>query len=208
MNESANLKFTAGDLMSRKVKTIRAGTPLREAGAELVKLGIRGAPVIDERGKCVGVLSVTDLARWTSGWKEGRSSMPRTCPFQEKSRKPGGEETILCQLTEGRCPFQVRRELSNGSALVCSEPNCVPTDWQIVEMDTHPTKVVRDIMTTTVVTTSATTSSSELARLMLEHQVHRLIVVDAQEHPIGIVTVDDLLQVLAHPDLNAVNDKS
>jgi CBS-domain-containing membrane protein len=128
--------------------------------------------------------------------------MPRTCYFQEKYREPGGRETSLCRLAEGVCPFQRLREMPDGKlAAVCIEPNCVPTDWQIVEVESLPGDLARDFMTTGVVTVGPDAPVAELARLMLEHGVHRLVVIDPRGFPVGIVSVNDLLQVLAHADL-------
>jgi CBS domain-containing protein len=56
-------------------------------------------------------------------------------------------------------------------------------------------------MTTAIVTVDPATPVPELARLMLENRIHRLIVVNDQTCPIGVVSVDDLMQVLAHSEL-------
>jgi CBS domain-containing protein len=209
VNVTANplLALTAADLMSRDVETIRIDLSLRDAAALLARREVHGTPVVDGAGRCVGVLSVTDLARWASGSGVPKLQVPRTCSFQEKCREPGGRETILCRLAEGVCPLQRIRELPDGRiALACVEPHCVPVDWQVVELDSLPGATVRDFMTTTVVTTDPTTPVAALAQLMLEHQVHRLIVLDDQKHPIGVVTVNDLIQVLAHPELAVPGD--
>ena len=206
MSEAEN-QLLAGDLMSRDVETVRVDLPLQEAAERLIRSEVHGAPVVDDAGRCVGVLSVTDLARWASGWGELKAQLPRTCAFQEKVREPGGRETVSCRLAEGVCPLQRLRELPDGRlALGCTEPHSVPVDWQVVELESLPGNLVRDYMTTTVVTADPATSIPELARLMLEHQVHRLIVLDAHRHPVGVVTVNDLLQVLAHPEVVALGD--
>lgn len=87
--------------------------------------------------------------------------------------------------------------------LACAEPNSVPVDWQVVGTKADSNDVVRDFMTTTVVTADPATPVHELARLMLEHRVHRLIVLDDQRRPLGVVAIDDLMQVLAHPEIVA-----
>jgi CBS domain-containing protein len=201
--ENPLLSLTASDLMSRDVETLEEGLPLREAAERLAQRGIHGAPVVDRTGACVGVLSVSDLARWAVRRDEPGARLPRTCSFQKTCREPGGRETVLCRLAEGVCPFQRVREEPDGRAVIaCAEPHCVPTDWQMVELEALPGGAVRDYMTTTVVTVDPTVPVPELARLLLEHQVHRLIVLDGKRHPVGVVTVDDLLQVVAHPELN------
>jgi CBS domain-containing protein len=191
---------TVADLMSRTVKMISADMSLRDAAEQLVHYGVRGVPVVDADGRCVGVLSVSDLARWASGGRD-RSGQARTCRFQDRVREPGGRETVVCQLADGVCPFQVRRATEAGSVLACAEPNCVPTDWQMVQLEALPTEMVRDFMTTTVVSVGPEAPMPELARTMLDRGVHRVFVLDAGRRPVGVVAVDDLLQVIAHPEL-------
>jgi CBS domain-containing protein len=207
MNEAENQRLTAGDLMSRDVEAVSADLSLRDAAVQLARREVHGAPVVDDAGRCVGVLSVSDLARWASGRGDPKVQLPRTCAFQEKYRDPGGRETTLCRLAEGVCPFQRLREMPDGKlALACSEPHCVPVDWQMVEMESVPGDSVRDFMTTAVVTADPATPVPELARLMLEHQVHRLVVLDPQRRPVGVITVNDVLQVVAHPEIVAPGD--
>lgn len=56
--------LTAADLMHRPVHTIREDQSVHEAAAVLVEHAIQGAPVVNRFGKVVGVLSVTDIARY------------------------------------------------------------------------------------------------------------------------------------------------
>lgn len=197
-------QLTAGDLMSRDVETISANLSLSEAAARLARREIHGAPVVDDTGRCIGVLSVTDLARWAARQGDPVAGVPQTCAFQDKHREPGGRESALCRLAEGVCPMQRLREMPNGEfKLACIEPNSVPVDWQTVELGALPSDSVRDYMTTTVFAVDPTEPVAELARIMLDHQIHRLLVLDSERRPIGIVTVNDLLQVLAHPEIVA-----
>jgi CBS domain-containing protein len=197
------LSLTAGDLMNRDVRAIRDDMPLPDAAAQLTRFGVRGAPVVDAAGRCVGVLSVSDLARWAAGRADPGTPLPRACAFQEKYREPGGRETVLCLLAEGVCPLQRVREMPDGKlAIVCSEPHCVPTEWQMVESESAPA-VVRDVMTTEVVSVGPDAPVPELARVMLDRGVHRLLVLDPSGRPVGVVSADDLLQVLAHPEITA-----
>jgi predicted transcriptional regulator len=52
---------TAADLMTPNPLSLRDNATLREAVAFLIDRGISGAPVIDEAGRPVGVLSQTDI---------------------------------------------------------------------------------------------------------------------------------------------------
>jgi CBS-domain-containing membrane protein len=196
MNAMDTRPLTARDLMCRDVKTIAAETPLREAVQQLARWEIHGAPVVDDAGRCVGMLSVSDLARWYA-IRHPQVPLPRTCSFQAKQREPGGKETILCRLPEGVCPLQHLREMADGKlALVCTEPHCVPTDWQMVEVESLSGEAVRDLMTTVVITAKPETPIRELAQSMSEHHVSRLVVIDPGGCPVGVVTVNDLLPLL------------
>ena len=53
--------LTAEDLMSRPVEVLPQKMPLREAAHFMSQSQISGAPVVDEVGRCVGVLSATDF---------------------------------------------------------------------------------------------------------------------------------------------------
>lgn len=53
-------KTTAGDIMRRKLFTLTPDTSVMDAVALLLKKSVSGAPVIDEFGRLVGVLSELD----------------------------------------------------------------------------------------------------------------------------------------------------
>jgi CBS domain-containing protein len=55
---------------------------------------------------------------------------------------------------------------------------------------------VRHLMSRPAVTVHLNTSVERAARLMLEQHIHRLVVVDEEEAPIGVLTSTDLLRTL------------
>jgi CBS domain-containing protein len=55
------------DVMTRDVRTVSPGTPLKEAAAVLARNGISGLPVVDADGVVVGVLSEADILVKESG---------------------------------------------------------------------------------------------------------------------------------------------
>jgi CBS domain-containing protein len=203
MTESKDLlSLTAGDLMNRNVLALRADMPLREAARELIHAGVRGAPVVDDMDHCVGVFSVSDIARRAAQNSSRGMAFPRSCGFQQIVRSPHGGESIMCMLAAESCPYQRVQEQNDGHNMVmCMEPHAVPTDWQMVDLEVSPGDTVQDVMTTEVVMVDPETPVPDLARVMLDRGVHRLVVTDALGHPIGLVAVDELLQILAHPEL-------
>ncbi len=69
--------LTALDLMSRYVLTIPVGMSLRTAAHLLAQLRVSGAPVVNDRGACVGVISATDFLRRADGERKGRLLVAR-----------------------------------------------------------------------------------------------------------------------------------
>jgi predicted transcriptional regulator len=55
---------------------------------------------------------------------------------------------------------------------------------------------VRDVMTPTIHQVSVTASVAEVARIMVEQHIHRLVVTQGKE-PVGIITSMDLLKMIA-----------
>jgi CBS domain-containing protein len=55
--------LTVGDLMVTAVVTVRADEAIREAHADMVLGAFRHLPVLDERGRLVGILSDRDILR-------------------------------------------------------------------------------------------------------------------------------------------------
>jgi CBS-domain-containing membrane protein len=148
------LDLRAADLMSREVLTVPVDMFLRDAARLLSQAMISGAPVVDEKGRCVGVLSATDF-------------MHRV----ERTSRPA-------------------RRMSRPADCVCSE-------WQIVDFEAIPMDRVRDVMTTDIVTVHGSLPVRELARLMLDAHIHRLVVVDEADRPVGIVSSTDILAAVA-----------
>jgi CBS domain-containing protein len=194
------LALTAADLMTQPVVWLTEDLPLREAARRLLRHRIGGAPVVDAQGRCIGVLSALDFLRLAQ--KPAGEHLPeaptRTCIFQEKYRLASGEEVVRCLLPPGACPLQVpRRDAGDREVLLCSQPHSILCDWQVVTVESLPTTEVRYLMTPDPVTVSPETPIGTLARLMIDAHIHRLIVVDDQRRPIGIVSSTDLLAALA-----------
>lgn len=56
-------QLKVADCMNTTVVPISVNHTMREAAAVLRKYGISGAPVVDEHGRCVGMLSAADFVR-------------------------------------------------------------------------------------------------------------------------------------------------
>jgi CBS domain-containing protein len=81
-----------------------------------------------------------------------------------------------------------------------SEAPCVCSDWQVVDLEVLPKDEVRWHMTPGPVAVKPSASITEVARVMLEAHIHRVVVVDWMHRPVGIVTSTDVLAAVANPD--------
>jgi CBS domain-containing protein len=184
--------------MSRDVVTISQDTPLRAAAELFCRRQIGEAVGVDGDGRCVGVLSATDLLRWAlQGAASPEDVPPPACPYQVRGRLLTGENAVICTRTPGSCPLQEVRPVTAGRhKAVCQLREGVASDWQAVSGRRHAS-AVRCYMTANVATVGAEAPLSALARAVVEAHVHRLIVVDEQHRPIGTVSCVAVLAALA-----------
>ncbi len=73
----------------------------------------------------------------------------------------------------------------------------VHSAWQVVDVETLPNDRVCTYMTADPVMTSPAISIHKLARAMIDAHIHRIVVVDEWERPIGIVSSMDVLAAVA-----------
>ena len=74
------------------------------------------------------------------------------------------------------------------------------TDPRLLDTETTPSDTVGAYMTADPVTVSPWRGLRDLARLMLDAHIHRLVVVDEQRWPSGIVSSTDILAALAYAE--------
>jgi CBS domain-containing protein len=194
--------LTAGDLMSRDVLQVSETMPLREAALLLLMHGVSGVPVVEPGGTCVGVLSITDLLRWSH--QTDRDSAPKgtplplTCLFLRKQREPDGEMRTMCTLPADVCPIQRKEVGPDGEMKIyCNQPHSVLADWQMVETEELSNDEAGQFMTADPVLVSPDTLITDLAQEMVDAHIHRVIVVDRQRRPVGIITGTDILAWVA-----------
>jgi CBS domain-containing protein len=199
------LALVASDVMSQNLLRLTEDMPLREVARLLLQRQVSGAPVVDADGRCVGILSATDFLRLAQHREDvthpASPPLPLTCSYLKKHRMLDGREVFLCLLPEGICPLQHKeQDPGNNEVLTCSQPHCVLLDWQQVDVEQLPVDAVREFMTPNPVTASPDTPIRELAREMIDAHIHRIVVVDEERQPIGIVTSTDILAAIAYAD--------
>jgi CBS domain-containing membrane protein len=116
---ACDLKNTrVADIMTRDVLVIPKSMSLRTAAHLLAEVQISGAPVVDEAGACVGVISSTDFVHW--------ADRERRAP-----RKPGESDCICTawQMVEiDNLPAEVV------SAYMTPDPVVVSVDMNIRDL--------------------------------------------------------------------------
>ncbi|HEY7152363.1 MAG TPA: CBS domain-containing protein, partial [Gemmataceae bacterium] len=78
-------------------------------------------------------------------------------------------------------------------------PGCVCSDWEVVEeeWDNLPADAVSRYMVADPVLVLPETPLGEVARMMTDAHIHRLIVVAEDRRPVGIVPSTDVLAAVA-----------
>lgn len=137
--------------MTREVVCIPRGMTLRGAAHRLIELDISGAPVVDDQGRCIGVLSRSDLVRFLD-----KGTSAHADPYEEFT-----------------------------------------ADWGLATLDALPATSVADFMTRPVLTARADAGARELARMMQQSHMHRVVIVGEQGEVVGIVTAMDILGAVA-----------
>ena len=102
-------------------------------------------------------------------------------------------------LPDGACSLQDRQAVPGGrTETTCRDPEGVPNDWQMLDVAALPAEDVRHFMTADPVTVNEGADIRTIARLMTDALVHRVVVIDAQNHPVGVVSGTDLIAALVY----------
>ena len=89
----------AKDIMTRKLVTVTVAMTLKEAARTLLMARVSGAPVVDDSGRMVGVLSQTDIVR------EQARNEPRTLEIFSAQESSGLEAPSV---SDGASPAATR----------------------------------------------------------------------------------------------------
>jgi CBS domain-containing membrane protein len=150
------LALTAHDLMSEALLMVPREMSLPMAARLLSRANVSGAPVVDDAGRCVGVLSATDFIHWAEN------------PAAHRPQPHAQHEACAA--------------------------------WQILDTDELPEEAVGRFMTADPVMVDPSAGIGKLAHMMLDAHIHRVIVVDHDHRPIGIVSATDILAAVARAE--------
>lgn len=138
-----------------EVISVTPNVDVRELAIIFAENNITGAPVVEDNGDVIGVVSVRDITR---------------------------SEAIL--------DLKVVLEL-----IFFSATDEIKEQVQKHLNDNYSELTVREIMSYNPVKVSLEDSVSEVVKLMLEHKIRRVIIVEDNK-PIGIVSITDILRLL------------
>jgi CBS domain-containing protein len=143
----------ARDIMTSDVVCLNQDLDIHECEKLLLERRISGAPVVDDEGHLLGVLSKTDIVshHFVSGQEEG-----------------GGEDSLVIEGETGAHVFE------------------------------YNSPRARDLMSPVPCTATESSTLRELAGLMVQREVHRVIITRRWK-VVGIVSTMDILRAIAAP---------
>lgn len=173
------------DVMETDVVTVHPGMSVRELTRILSDYEISGAPVVDDRGETVGVVSSTDVLRLSAeelGVHSTREFSEE--PWEDEEEGPPSSESgddegdLVDYFMAGDAPTLLRYS-------TLDETREGPLDQFTVQ----------DIMTPATFTVEPDNSVRELAEFLLRGRIHRALVMEDGVLK-GIVTSFDVLQAV------------
>lgn len=154
-------RHRVADIMQKDVVTVEATMRLSEVERILSESRISGAPVTDESGHIIGVVSLRDLIEHHS------QAEPAT-------RQPRSSSAGFYGLTDGDF-----------------DDDAPDFEWPAESEET-----AADVMTAAVFSVAPSATLRQVAKEMVRHAIHRMLVTE-KGHTIGIVSTTDLLRALA-----------
>ncbi|MCI0398719.1 MAG: DUF190 domain-containing protein [Chloroflexi bacterium] len=215
---------TAAGVMSRPAVTVLATDEVRRAVAKMMEHGLKRLPVVDGDGRLVGWISRVDVLRTLEYHQFPLEAGPVTpqsgttvAELMHQDVPVVGMKAQLEEIVQALEAYQQRRVvvvddeqrvagiITDGDLIRRSQPAWHPgllgrlrglvtgrpaTTIQLP--DTRETAA--DLMTSPVITVTTQTSLAEALRLMLEHKIKRLPVVDENGRLVGLLGRASLLQ--------------
>jgi CBS-domain-containing membrane protein len=192
--------LAAADVMKRDIVVVPRQMLVWEAVCLVHEARGSEAPVVDEHGRCVGMLSPDDVIRWVeAGCPETVVGAVLICPHQVRGRLLNRDEAVICTLADGSCPFQAVQPTTGGRHTdVCT----------LQGVERPPFGAVPHYMTTDVVTVRPQVPLSELVLQIVNAQADRLVVLDELDRPIGIVSAREVLKGVVQSTLAAADNRA
>ena len=166
------------DIMTTDVVSVPPGATLREVAEVLAEREVSGAPVVDEAGRVIGVITATDLVRFES--PEAPPRPRREGQGRREERQPEPPPGFLVELWAEPGPEVLERFLAARS----------------MEADPLDRHTADEIMTPDIVALPPDAEVHVAAERMLRERVHRVLVME-DGRLVGVVSSTDVLRAVA-----------
>lgn len=179
------------DVMTPGVLTTDPEATLREVAEVLADAHVSGLPVMAS-GRLVGVVSATDILTFSAESPGSPTARPTAASLEPDS---GAVPPDVDEET----PVSFFLDFWDDAGMDVTRRFGGPTDPEWNVLDEH---TVDEVMTRALYTTSPGTGLREAAAAMLEHGVHRLLVME-NGTLVGMLSTTDLMRALAERGLAA-----
>jgi CBS domain-containing protein len=131
----------------------------------------------------------------------GRSSGPTVESLMTRSLVVASEDDTIAGVAELLAGYEITGlpvvDSADRLVGVISQTDLVRLRGSILPWTGWHGLLVRDLMTAPAKTISALAQLDEAARRMTAERVHRLVVVDARQSPIGVISESDIVREIA-----------
>jgi CBS-domain-containing membrane protein len=110
-------QLCVADVMRREVVEVSANQTMTDAAKKLGEHDISGAPVVDEQGRCVGMLSALDFVRRET--KLNSASYLSGCPIQAAEIQHGANESVRAFMSTAVQSVHARVPLIEAARMMC-----------------------------------------------------------------------------------------
>jgi CBS-domain-containing membrane protein len=108
-----------GDVMHREVIEVLVNQSMTEAAKVLGEHEISGAPVVDETGRCVGMLSAVDFVRREA--RLGEIRYLTGCPTQAAEIRSESDESVFPYMSGAVQSVHAKVPLMEAARIMCQE---------------------------------------------------------------------------------------
>jgi CBS domain-containing protein len=178
------------DIMTRDPIVVEREATLREVADLLSNKGISGVPVVSESGVVVGVVSASDILSFTAntpGVPADRS---------ERFRQWGDDDEEPVDDEESDSEFFFEMWSESEAELVERIRDTTSPEWDALSEHT-----VAEVMTRRLQSMSPDADLATAAALMVSAKVHRLLVIDKDDHLVGLISASDFVRAVAEAKL-------
>ncbi len=116
------------DVMNRQVVSVHSHQTMSEAAAVFAQHRISGAPVVDERGHCVGVLSAADFVRREGApdpgavsIAAGNTAVARSSPAGSWEIRDVYPERVAARMAQAVQSVSARASLVDAARIMCAQ---------------------------------------------------------------------------------------